>query len=194
MLKDTEVRLLEKIGLTRSQAQLYLALVKIGNSDALTISQQTKTPRTETYRILGELEEIGLVEKHLDVPYLYQATPVRSGVESLLTKKYEEYQENRQELDKLLTSYEKSEKKQNAIQPKITLSKGKQKLFCLLKYGMDNALSTVDFVTPMKRWLQIYENCQDSISRALERGVTYRGLLETSDNYNHDLDNIYQDF
>jgi len=190
LLKDTEVGFLEKIGLTRAQAQLYLALVKIGNSDALTISRQTKTPRTETYRILGELEDIGLVEKHLDVPYFYEATPARFGIESLLTKKYEEYKQNRRESDKFLASYEKSEKKQDEIQPKITLSKGKQKLLCVLKYSMDNASSTVDFVTPIKRWLQIYENCQDNISRALERGVTYRGLLETSDNYNHDLDTI----
>ena len=190
MLKDTDVRFLEKIGLTRSQARLYLALVKSGNSDAITISRQTKTPRTETYRILDELEEIGLVEKHLDVPYLYEATPVRLGIESLLIKKYEEYQQNRRELDKFLASYEKSEKTQDAIQPKITISKGKQKLLGVLKYSMDNVLSTVDFVTPMNRWLHIYENCQDNIKKSLERGVTYRGLLETSDNGNYDLDSI----
>ena len=177
MPKDADVKLLERIGLTQSQAYVYLTLVRIGSSDALTISRQTKTPRTETYRILDELEEIGLVEKHLDVPYLYEATPVRFGTESLLIRKYDEYQRNRRELDKLLASYEKSEKKQDVIQPKITVSKGKQKLLSVLKYGLDNALSTVDFVTPMKRWLQIYENCQNNIKKSLERGVTYRGLL-----------------
>jgi sugar-specific transcriptional regulator TrmB len=190
LLEDTDVRFLEKIGLTRSQAHLYFALVKIGNSDALTISRQTKTPRTETYRILDDLEEIGLVEKHLDVPYFYEATPVRLGIESLLIRKYEEYQQNRRELDKFLVSFEKSEKKQDKIQPKITVSKGKQKLLSVLRYGMDNVLSTVDFVTPKKRWLNIYENCQENIKKSLERGVTYRGLLETSDNGNHDLDSI----
>ena len=190
LLKDTDVRFLEKIGLTRSQANLYLALVIIGNSDALTISRQTKTPRTETYRLLDELEEIGLVEKQLGVPNFYEATPVRLGIESLLIKKYEEYQQDRREVDKFLAGYEKSEKKQDANQPKITVSKGKQKLISVLKYGMDNVLSSVDFVTPMKRWLNIYENCQDNIKKSLERGVTYRGLLETSDNVNHDLDNI----
>ena len=190
LLEDTDITFLEKIGLTRSQAHLYLALVKIGNSDALAISQQTKTPRTETYRILDELEEIGLVEKHLDVPYFYEATPVRLGIESLLIRKYEEYQQNRLELDKFLVSFEKSEKKQDEIQPKITVSKGKQKLLSVLRYSMDNVLSTVDFVTPKKRWLNIYENCQENIKKSLERGVTYRGLLETSDNGNHDLDSI----
>ena len=190
MLKETDTRFLEKIGLTRSQGHVYLTLVQIGNSDALTISQQTKTPRTETYRILGELEEIGLVEKHLDVPHFYEATPVRLGIETLLIRKYEEYRQSRQELAKFLVSYEKIEKKQDVIQPKITISKGKQKLLSILKYGMDNVLSTVDFITPIKRWLNIYENCQGNIKKSLERGVTYRGLLETSDNYNHDLDSI----
>lgn len=190
MPRDADVKLLERTGLTRAQAHVYLTLVRIGSSNALTISRQTKTPRTETYRILDELEEIGLVEKHLDVPYLYEATPVRFGTESLLIRKYDEYQQNRRELDKFLASYEKSEKKQDAIQHKITVSKGKQKLLSVLKYGIDNALSAVDFVSPMKRWLHIYENCQNNIKKSLERGVTYRGLLETSDNGNHDLDNI----
>ena len=185
-----DVRFLEKIGLTRSQAHLYLTLVKIGSSDALTISQQTKTPRTETYRILNELEEIGLVEKYLQVPFLYEATPIKIGAESLLIRKYEEYQQNSRELKKFLVSYEKSEKKQDAIQPKIALSKGKHKLLSILKYSMDNVLSTVDFVTPIKRWLYIYENCQDNIKKSLERGVAYRGLLETSDDINHDLNGI----
>lgn len=190
MHKGADVTFLERIGLTRSQAHLYLTLVRIGSSDALTISRQTKTPRTETYRILDELEEIGLVEKHLNVPYLYEATPVRFGTESLLIKKYEEYQHNRREIDKFLTTYEKSEKRQDAIQPKITVSKGKQKLLSILKHGIDNSLSKVVFVTPMKRWLHIYENCQDNIKKSLERGVRYRGLLEASDKDNHDLDNI----
>jgi len=190
--KDADVNLLERVGLTRSQAHLYLTLVRIGCADALTLSRQTKTPRTETYRILDELEEMGLVEKHLVVPYLYEATPLRFGTESLLMRKYDEYQQNRRELDKFLARYEKSEKKQDVTQPKITVSKGKQKLLSILKCSMDNALSTVDFVSPMKRWLLIYENCQDNIKKSLERGVICRGLLETNDNGNgiHDLDNI----
>lgn len=190
MPKDADVNLLERIGLTRAQAHVYLTLVRIGSADALTISRQTKIPRTETYRILDELEETGLVEKHLAVPYLYAATPIRSGTESLLIRKYDEYQRNLRELDKFLASYEKIEKKQDAIQPKITVSKGKQKLLSVLKYSMDNALSTVVFVSPMKRWLLIYENCQDNIKKSLERGVIWRGLLETNDNGNIDLDNI----
>lgn len=190
MLQDKDVIFLEKIGLTKSQANLYLALVKIGNSDALTISQQTKTPRTETYRILDELEEIGLVEKHLDVPYLYEATPVRFAMESLLIRKYEEYQRNRDELIEFLANYEKLERKQDAIQPKITVSKGKEKLLSILKSGMDNALSTASFVTPMKRWLHIFENCKDNITNSLERGVCYRGLLEIDARDKQDFNNI----
>lgn len=55
------IKKLQDIGLTEKQSQVYLALVKSGESSANHISKQISTNRTVTYNILHQLIEKGLV-------------------------------------------------------------------------------------------------------------------------------------
>lgn len=52
-----EVQTLMEFGLTRSQAKVYLTLVRLGeDSKALTIFRFSNVARQDVYRILTELE------------------------------------------------------------------------------------------------------------------------------------------
>ena len=173
-----DLQVLTRIGLTRAQANLYLTLLSVGKEDAKVLSQQTRTPRTETYRILDELEDIGLVEKQLSAPYVYEAAPIQFGTQVLITKQLEEYNQNRKELERLVEKFDKIKETPQEIEPKITINKGKHKLLQVLTSGQERAQFNVDFISTTKRWMQIIDYCYDNWEESLNRGVHYRGILE----------------
>ncbi len=150
----------------------------MGKEDAKVLSQQTRTPRTETYRILDELEEIGLVDKQLTAPYIYEAAPIQFGTQVLITKQLEEYNQNQKDLDRLIQKFDKIKEIPQEIEPKITINKGKHKLLQVLTTGQKHAQFNVDFISTTKRWMQIIEYCYDNWEESLNRGVHYRGILE----------------
>jgi sugar-specific transcriptional regulator TrmB len=67
------VQTLMNFGLTATQARAYLCLTVLGISDAKSISQFSKIPRQDIYRILNELFETGLVEKVVVKPAEFKA-------------------------------------------------------------------------------------------------------------------------
>jgi HTH-type transcriptional regulator, sugar sensing transcriptional regulator len=52
---------LERLGLDRREAMVYLALLQIGKSSAIEVSRKAKKERTQTYRILESMVEKGIV-------------------------------------------------------------------------------------------------------------------------------------
>ncbi len=62
----TDIRqTLVKLGLTDSEAKVYLAMLKLGEAGAQTISREAKISRTATYEIVEALQKKGLVSEIL---------------------------------------------------------------------------------------------------------------------------------
>jgi len=70
MVNSDEIRLFNDLGLTSTQAKIYLHLNSIGNVTAKKLADVAKTPRQDTYRILNELFSLGLIEKKITKPVL----------------------------------------------------------------------------------------------------------------------------
>ncbi len=58
-----DVQLLEDIGLTKSQAEAYQALIALGRSTAPALSEKIQESRSNTYKLLDKLTELGLATK-----------------------------------------------------------------------------------------------------------------------------------
>ena len=52
-----------QFGLTKSQANVYLALLKLGQTTILEIAKETKLKRASIYNYIEELINLGLVSK-----------------------------------------------------------------------------------------------------------------------------------
>jgi sugar-specific transcriptional regulator TrmB len=57
------VELLTQIGLTKSQAKAYIALIKFGSLPAPQLAEKIGETRTNSYMVLDRLVEMGLIEK-----------------------------------------------------------------------------------------------------------------------------------
>ena len=63
-IKEDDLEVFLNLGLTQNQAKVYLALLKLGmESNASSLFQISGVSRQDVYRVLLELEKLGIVEK-----------------------------------------------------------------------------------------------------------------------------------
>jgi sugar-specific transcriptional regulator TrmB len=84
--KNNEETLLD-LGLTTSQARVYIANIKLGKVKAKDICKESGIGRQEVYRVLTELLELGLIEKVIGTPMEFDAVPLSRGIILLLNRK-----------------------------------------------------------------------------------------------------------
>ena len=75
---DEYVSTLTELGLSVSQAKVYLSLAKSRSLKAPEISLISGITRPDVYRILVELEKVGFIERKISKPVRFQAVPVKS--------------------------------------------------------------------------------------------------------------------
>jgi sugar-specific transcriptional regulator TrmB len=84
------VEVLVGLGLTARQARVYLALLRLGDATAKALTFFVSIERQEVYRLLGELERLGLVKRCLSVPTRFSAVSPAVGVELLIERKLDD--------------------------------------------------------------------------------------------------------
>ncbi|MBT0158558.1 hypothetical protein G4O51_01075 [Candidatus Bathyarchaeota archaeon A05DMB-2] len=88
---DEYTQTLTDLGLTLLQAKIYLSLANLGKANVQTISKASKVARQDIYRIMPTLQKLGLAEKIITTPTLYEGTPLKEGLSILLRNRKEEY-------------------------------------------------------------------------------------------------------
>jgi sugar-specific transcriptional regulator TrmB len=61
MVEEEFVQILTRLGLTISQAKVYLALLELKKATGKITAKHSEVARQEAYRVLGELQEKGRV-------------------------------------------------------------------------------------------------------------------------------------
>lgn len=81
---DNRIGQLVKFGLTPLQAKAYACLLQTGTASAYKVAKNARIHRVEAYRALGQLKNLGLVEKSMGRPTLFQPVPPSRGVQLLI--------------------------------------------------------------------------------------------------------------
>jgi len=84
---ETIENALQKLGLSKNEIRVYVYLARTGMSKASEISEAISLHRTETYRILRDLEKIGLVSSVFEKPLKFIATPFEKTLDLLIKTK-----------------------------------------------------------------------------------------------------------
>lgn len=77
----------QRLGLSKNEVKVYLYLAKTGEHKASEISEALSLHRTETYRILRDLEKKGLVLSVFEKPLRFIATPFEKALDVLIDTK-----------------------------------------------------------------------------------------------------------
>jgi len=78
---------LQKLGLSKNEIRVYIQLARSGMLKASEVSEVISLHRTETYRILRDLEKMGLVSSVFEKPLKFVATPFEKTIDLLIKSK-----------------------------------------------------------------------------------------------------------
>lgn len=89
LLKSIELieNMFQKLGLSKNEIRVYVYLARSRERKASEISEALSLHRTETYRILRDLEKRGLVSSVFEKPLKFIATPFERAIEALIEAK-----------------------------------------------------------------------------------------------------------
>lgn len=77
----------QKLGLSKNEIRVYIHLARSGMLKAIEVSEVISLHRTETYRILRDLEKMGLVSSVFEKPLKFVATPFEKTLDLLIKSK-----------------------------------------------------------------------------------------------------------
>ena len=179
-LKGDAEKILRELGLTFSQAKLYVALLVFSDfASAKTISTFSNVARQDVYRLMNELQEIGLVEKEVSNPARFKAVPISDATSFLIEKRKERTTALLEESAALLSKFQEKSSK-TAVQEEvqfIIVPKGEP-----LVRRVEKALKVADkkilVVTPWREFTQWIFTLHDWWQQTLDRGVRTNWITE----------------
>ncbi len=93
--------MLENLGLSFTQARVYLALIHLGRAKVGEIHKNSGVARQDIYRVLEKLHELGLIEKIICSPIEYVPLSLTEGISMLVKRKRTEFEEIAKKAEKI---------------------------------------------------------------------------------------------
>ena len=180
--KDDDLCLFTQLGLTRRQAQIYLANAQLGQTAAKAIAKKAQADRAEIYRALIKLEKLGLIQRCLTRPLTFRAAPITTAFSILLQRNAEKHEQIEAEAKKFIENF----REQNNAKPReegthyrVTFGKNAE----IREYLRDEeeTQTSVDSIFDWKLSLSIIKRYPDIIMKSLERGVKSRQIAHISE-------------
>jgi len=84
---ETIEKALYRLGLSKNEVRVYIHLARTGEHKASEISEALSLHRTETYRILRDLEKKGLISSVFEKPLKFIAAPFEKALDVLIETK-----------------------------------------------------------------------------------------------------------
>jgi sugar-specific transcriptional regulator TrmB len=195
MTLQDEIQTLRRLGLTRNQARVYLALARSGMSTAKTISTVSKIPREDVYRIMPQLRRLGLVEKGITAPAKFKAISIEEALFVLLQRRIEETSELQTKAGELLKNFKQNIAGQNLEEeePQFILIPERETSLRRRRWATSNAQKSIVVVTSWKRFPRGLYTYAEEVEKALDRGVEVRFVTDQPENEDS-MPNIIADF
>ncbi|MCW4017055.1 MAG: hypothetical protein NWF06_11860 [Candidatus Bathyarchaeota archaeon] len=181
MIQEENVQTLMDLGLTLLQSKVYLALCRTGTATVKTIYNASNVARQDIYRIMPTLQELGLAEKVLSAPTMYNPTSLKEGYTLLLQNKSSEHIAIKKKTMELIESLNESNHKTTLQNDdsQFVITSSKNLFLKRLREGAERAQISIDRCG--KRGIRNMLLNPDNVSfykSVLKRGVRIRVLTE----------------
>jgi len=174
--EEKNIQTLTELGLTNSQAKVYLTLTSLGKATGKIIWKKSEIARQHLYEILDDLQNKGLVEKILASPTEFRAVPLQYGLSILLEHKVSECQKTEKKVAELLSTFSVRQEKTPQKETEFVILQNRPSSTELT--NQEIALESIDCLTNIKRYNQIFVHAFELINRDLTRGVKTRLITE----------------
>jgi sugar-specific transcriptional regulator TrmB len=181
---EKETVALVELGLTMSEARVYLALAQIGTSKIGHISKTTGICREHLYQTMHSLEDKGLVEKELGVISQYKAVPPSEALSMLVKVKQKQFAELKIKAKIITENLGKFSMQPETIgelqeeNAQFIIIPGKEIIIPKIKEALKRVQTSLEVVTIPKRFSSAILEFVELYKKALKRGVTIRIATE----------------
>jgi sugar-specific transcriptional regulator TrmB len=182
---NDDAQTLMHLGLTSSQAKVYLALIRLASdSKGTTIAKFANVPRQDVYRLLAELQQIGIVQKALVKPATFKSAPPEETVSILLERRKIDFSMLKHEAEKFVKNTKDPMYEQLAMpeNDQFILYPEREAIIFKAREATENTQVSLTDITPfneLEAWLAILSK---SVEEALKRGVKIRWITERPEN------------
>lgn len=177
---------LSDFGITFNQARVYIATAKLGIASVSQLAKCSNVPREEVYRILPQLQKLGLIEKTLERPLRVKATAVATVLSILIkreqditSKKVAKLETEKNKFVMELQNF-KMDSECNET-PHFTLISQKDAVIEKILSMIEAAEKSIDITISSEQLIHFFANHRSSIIEASKRGVEFRIMLEKFD-------------
>ena len=180
MTQDENIQTLMRLGLTLLQAKTYLNLAKLRKADVKTIAKFSNIARQDIYRIMPSLQKLGLAEKIITKPTMYEATPIKEGLSILLQNRKKESAELQKKTTSLINNFQ-------AKNAKVALKEEDQEFIIISeitrflkihKSQGQKAQKSLDIMVPLVNIPSKVKKELPKLNRPLKRGVKIRLITQ----------------
>ncbi|MCW3995933.1 MAG: hypothetical protein NWE98_07260 [Candidatus Bathyarchaeota archaeon] len=170
---------LRELGLTSSQAKIYLALVSLGTpSTVKAVSAFSNVARQDVYRILTELREHSLVEMVIGNPAMFMATPLPEAIDILVERKNEKTRSLFAEATELFKLIAKAKTGNTQEEHPFVLVPKKEVAMRRVKRAIESCEKSILIATSWRELSQLLYVLHESWSRVLNCGVEVRWMVD----------------
>lgn len=179
------IEILSEFGLTETQAKVFIAAIQLENPTVSEIAESAKVRREEVYRLLPELEKMGLIERLLGKPLRLRSPDPKSSISTLLKLERERARDRISELSvksrdllQQLDEHDTSVDDVEILTSEFSLIQEKESIRTNLSELIDNSTKRLDllFSRPDLTWLLSTQG--EALRSAMERGVKVRIMSE----------------
>ena len=181
-ISEEGIGILVKLGLTSTQAKIYLSLVTLGKSRAKTLAKVSMISRQDVYQTLSELFEMSLIEKAVTKPTEYQAIPPKIGLELLKQRRNKANTEINQEAQRIFEGFEKRSKDSNSENPHMLLVPKEEPVLRRAQNLVKYACESIRVITPSQKMAGWIYDETDSFKDALKRKVKLQFIVDFPQN------------
>ena len=180
-IKEEDLKVFLNLGMTKNQTKIYLALLKLGmESNAASLFEVSGVARQDIYRVLVELQKLGLVEKLVATPNRFRTLPPTEAISTLLEKQtvyFKDLEKKGQCFAKeVLANY--GNPSYSAEKNQILLINEKQAIMHKAQELIGKSKFSVDWITPVNEFQKWITFCSDSFRLARNNGAKIRWILQ----------------
>ncbi len=169
------VSALEDVGLTQYQSRAYLAAVTLGTARFSALAEEADIPQQRIYDVVDDVERAGLVEVHEGSGGKeVVALPPETALSEFKRQHIEEFTDS---VDTVIDDLQESFKEVDTSRGFVTVVNHESSM----RRHMRKAVEAAEWWLLLSMPPQQYEALSDSVTQAVNRGVTVRLLLHADE-------------
>jgi sugar-specific transcriptional regulator TrmB len=188
LINEDYIQVLVRLGLTHTQAKVYMTLLCLKSSTARNIQKHSNVARQDVYRVLSELNEKDLIEQIIAKPLMFRSIPPNDAISILLQRRREENSHLQKEAIRQFRNFEvdcAGTLPRNDISKFVLLSKSEtnpQAHIDKLGRAVDNAQKNVMWLINFQFLNQVLFNDMEKMKKAVKRGVKFKFIINRMSN------------